>query len=181
MASLKTCRFCGSKNPPDEFYCKQCKEELPASGMKVADHDVNLLVEQGARDESPERADDSLVSPIDRFLTQDADRGSGSAEECEVAFLECPWGRVRILGALQIGVDEAYSDQASMFSRYIYVSRIHARIFCLDNEWRIRDMGSRNGTFVNGVRLDPNVDVSIRNGDELRFSRSLCTTFSVGG
>ena len=32
-------------------------------------------------------------------------------------------------------------------------SRRHAQIWREDGEWRIRDLGSRNGTYVNGVRI----------------------------
>jgi DNA-binding CsgD family transcriptional regulator len=47
------------------------------------------------------------------------------------------------------------------------VSRLHALCERLDGGWRLSDLGSRNGTFVNDTRLvDP---VALRPGDEVRI------------
>src|SRR5438105_2821287 len=53
------------------------------------------------------------------------------------------------------------------------VSKEHSEIFRAGKEFRIRDLGSTNGTFVNGVRIK---DAPLSNGDiihlasnELRF------------
>ena len=36
--------------------------------------------------------------------------------------------------------------------------------------WTLTDVGSTNGTLVNGVKLQPNVPVSIKTGDKLRIA-----------
>jgi pSer/pThr/pTyr-binding forkhead associated (FHA) protein len=47
------------------------------------------------------------------------------------------------------------------------VSRRHARIEVADQEWRVFDLHSRNGTWINGKRIDAEaVDV----GDEVAFA-----------
>src|SRR5262249_22166072 len=33
-------------------------------------------------------------------------------------------------------------------------SRVHAIIVCEDGDWWVRDAGSRNGTYVNGQKID---------------------------
>ena len=48
-------------------------------------------------------------------------------------------------------------------------SRTHALIRLEGNALTLIDLGSKNGTFVNGVQLDPNVGLSLRAGDDLRF------------
>ncbi|HVO41666.1 MAG TPA: FHA domain-containing protein [Aggregatilineales bacterium] len=49
------------------------------------------------------------------------------------------------------------------------VSRIHARIERRESIFMIEDLGSSNGTFINGHSLKPNEQVQINNGDEIRL------------
>lgn len=46
------------------------------------------------------------------------------------------------------------------------VSRLHAVIERFPGGWSVRDLGSRNGTFVNGTRVLS--DCALRTGDEIR-------------
>ena len=46
------------------------------------------------------------------------------------------------------------------------ISRRHAELTPVDGAWALRDLGSRHGTFVNGVRIEGAVTVSI--GDRIR-------------
>ncbi len=50
------------------------------------------------------------------------------------------------------------------------VSRQHARFRYDGEHWRLQDLGSRWGTFVSGVRLQPNVEMPIRDGDLIRIA-----------
>ena len=47
------------------------------------------------------------------------------------------------------------------------VSAQHARISFLEGRWEIRDMGSRNGTYVNGKKISR--PIPLDDGDEIRF------------
>jgi CheY-like chemotaxis protein len=49
------------------------------------------------------------------------------------------------------------------------VSRVHGKIERKDNAFMIEDMGSSNGTFVNGHSLHVGEQKRIANGDEIRF------------
>jgi hypothetical protein len=50
------------------------------------------------------------------------------------------------------------------------LSRKHARIVKREAGYFVReDRNSRNGTFVNGKRLDSGIDVALRDGDKIRF------------
>lgn len=60
------------------------------------------------------------------------------------------------------------------------VSRNHARLALKDGVCTLEDIGSSNGTFVNGRRLLPNQPIPIHNGDELKFGTLLLRVeFSV--
>lgn len=53
------------------------------------------------------------------------------------------------------------------------VSRRHARIFKLDNVVVVEDLGSINGTFINGRRLVPYLPENLNNGDTLQLGKLL--------
>jgi pSer/pThr/pTyr-binding forkhead associated (FHA) protein len=48
------------------------------------------------------------------------------------------------------------------------VSRRHAILAHKQNIYLVEDLGSSNGTFVNGQRLDPQTPTKIEHGDELK-------------
>ncbi len=49
------------------------------------------------------------------------------------------------------------------------VSREHARVYARDGAWRLQDLGSQNGTRVNG---EPASDVALQERDEIKVGRS---------
>lgn len=49
------------------------------------------------------------------------------------------------------------------------VSRRHARLWFDNGRWYLADMQSANGTFVNSVRLQPNLPVMLNDGDIINF------------
>jgi hypothetical protein len=55
------------------------------------------------------------------------------------------------------------------------VSRRHAVIFASDESLFIRDLGSTNGTFVNGYTLEPNQPYRLSEGDRIEFGQMLLT------
>ena len=71
-----------------------------------------------------------------------------------------------------MGSDEATNDLALPVNG---VSRRHASIIYGDGRYRIIDLNSTNGTFVNGRRVDSTI---LQNGDEIRFGPA-CFVFSA--
>lgn len=66
-----------------------------------------------------------------------------------------------------IGTDS--NCQVKLHSQF--VSGYHAEILLLDNgEILLTDKGSRNGTYLNDQRLQPNRDIPIKRGDNIRFA-----------
>lgn len=63
----------------------------------------------------------------------------------------------------KVGVDVCLDDPT--------VSRLHAAVEPVTGGWIVQDLGSRNGTYVNGERvLGPR---GLRSGDELRIGRTV--------
>ena len=79
-------------------------------------------------------------------------------------------------GSHTVGRDPA----AALWIDSALVSRRHARIVVLDGHVTIEDLGSRNGTFVNGERRT--AAGPLKDGDEIRLgSISLSVRISSGG
>jgi hypothetical protein len=50
-----------------------------------------------------------------------------------------------------------------------HVSAEHAALAWTDGNWELRDLGSRNGTFVNGERIEPGSPVVVDHGSRIAF------------
>ena len=59
-----------------------------------------------------------------------------------------------------------------------FLSRRHAQLYRSDDSWMIEDMGSRNGTFVNGARV--NAPTVVSPGDVITMSASTITVSAHG-
>ena len=55
------------------------------------------------------------------------------------------------------------------------ISRLHARLSFNGRRPQLLDLGSSNGTFVNGLRLKPSIPHELRHGDVVRFAQARCT------
>ncbi|MEH2258621.1 FHA domain-containing protein [Nostoc sp.] len=57
------------------------------------------------------------------------------------------------------------------------VSRIHAQIWINGDEYYITDLGSSNGTYINGAKLQPQVFCPLHPGDKVSFGQGDKITF----
>ncbi len=89
-----------------------------------------------------------------------------------VAHLEL-WlpGDVRVvpLSLLPVSIGRASSSDV-VLEADPEVSRLHAVLELIGEHWCVRDLGSRNGTLVQGARIGGSI--VLRDGDELRIGRS---------
>lgn len=80
----------------------------------------------------------------------------------------------RVGDAVVIGRDVGEFGEAGIFVDYVLsqeiLSRRHARIkHCEDGEYRLVDLNSTNGTWVNGVRLNPSDEFELVLGTKISF------------
>ena len=54
---------------------------------------------------------------------------------------------------------------AAQLGKFPVISSNHAKVTQQGNEWFITDLNSTNKTFINGVKLEPNVPVKIKQND----------------
>ena len=77
--------------------------------------------------------------------------------------------------ALKEGVFGRTTGIYPEFSNQIYISGRHGELRCLEGQWQIRDLGSHNGTFVNGMKLSANVWTDLHLGDQLKIATTHLT------
>ena len=68
-------------------------------------------------------------------------------------------------GAETVDLDLAFYDPQG------YISRNHARLVAGGRRYQLIDLGSANGTYVNGEQLAPHVPRLLRQGDRVRMGR----------
>ena len=152
MANL-TCPTCAATVKPTDLICFTCGANLPRAAGKSWDDDApaptTIMQEYLRREDRPSQISASVLR------------------------LSFPTGNVEVPAgtSLLLGRDPAESLVAAAFSRYENVSRRHATV-TVDDSGRasIRDEHSTNGTFVNGDRLLPGVDVRLVDGDTVRLA-----------
>ena len=69
-----------------------------------------------------------------------------------------------------IGKKQSVVDGVVSFNKMI--SRMHSKVLCKQNRYYIEDLQSANGTYVNKVRLQPNIETEIKHGDIIRLANS---------
>ena len=92
-------------------------------------------------------------------------RGGKIGKEFPIVGIEALIGRWDADGGIFPDVDLDQDDPEAK------VSRRHARIQFLNNQYLIEDLGSTNGTRINGFQLTANQQYRLRDGDEIEFAR----------
>ncbi|MCC7079790.1 MAG: FHA domain-containing protein [Burkholderiales bacterium] len=96
------------------------------------------------------------------------------------AVLEWPWGQKSEISAhLNIGRDYAFSPLARELTPYTHVSRKHAELLVYGDGVWVRDLGSRNGTYVNNDEV-PKGQAYLIDGDAIiRFGPLLAVSLKI--
>jgi hypothetical protein len=118
-------------------------------------------------------ADCAQPNPPGAVFCQYCNRPLGGA-----ATLVWPWGEQVVDSELLIG-RESPAPQGlieRLDAQFDNVSRRHAMLRVLDGALWIEDLGSMNGTFLNGVRLAAHQAVRVPDGASLRFAARLVAT-----
>ena len=138
---MRECPQCGAEVAAAMKYCTECGTKL--------DHGQ------------------STVSYAPSFGEDFEPGGAEGAALIEMDQVEGTAGRrMHDLGDDVVSVGRG--QESSIFLDDVTVSRKHAEIVRGDDGYRIRDVGSLNGTYVNRVRVDA---VDLRNGDEIQVGK----------
>ena len=80
-------------------------------------------------------------------------------------------GQILTLSGWQVTLGR--SRECDLVLENPYVARSHATFTCREGSWRIRDNGTRNSTWLNGKRLEPDGEYRIHPGDLLCFAKKV--------
>lgn len=151
------CEHCGKINPDSETYCYACGHILPAGERAVQTRGLatNADITPQLRWGTAYFGDDTLL----RMKVRDTN-----------ATIEAAFSGSCILGRTADGAGPAPDvDLTEHRAEELGVSRHHVRLRRETSTVMIEDLGSRNGTFLNGARMIPYQPRVLRNGDELRL------------
>lgn len=63
------------------------------------------------------------------------------------------------------------ADSCTVTLNDTYVSQMHTRVFSKDGSWFVEDLGSTNGTYLNGMRVTDPTPMSL--DDEVRLGKTI--------
>jgi len=163
----QTCENCGKPSPPDETYCSSCGHILPAGLNALATH----ALENG-----------QTLKPQIRWGT--AYFGEHTVLRIHVrdtkAILEAKFEKECVIGRTVNDVMPDV-DLTPYNAMDMGVSRRHVKLTRLLETIMVQDLGSVNGTYLNGQKLVPNQQRVLRNNDELRLGRLVLRVSYMSG
>ena len=196
---MRRCSRCGNNNPDNSEVCADCGARLrsdhtaheaeQAEGVSPMMASLPATSAQAKRQPSPQ-AEDSIekssskskvntrpIKSLERPAGKGAKgkahakliimKGSSTGTEFPLAGPESTIGRWDADSGVFPDVDLDRFDPESK------ISRRHARILFDDGEYKVEDLGSTNGTFINrGRRLLPGSTHPLLHGDELIIGKT---------
>ncbi len=110
----------------------------------------------------------SQPQPAAQAASQSTMKPQGAAPQLPTKLI-CASARIILNLKEGATIGRRNGEYASQFQNQPYVSGTHARIG-KGAQWTITDLGSTNGTFINGVQLQANVAAPFGKGDTVRIA-----------
>jgi len=110
-------------------------------------------------------------------LSLRGDRAQGEvSDEGAVCSLAPEWSHTVLTAGQTVTIGR--DSSSTLILNHATVSRHHADITSTDGgQYCLRDLGSKNGTFVNGTRLEPHRDHTLQPRDQIRIGTLLTFLF----
>lgn len=157
------CPSCQKSHPENTLFCDECGAYLVMEGDKRTDPlmmETSTWVDpEAAMASAPRPEADRLVTLSILFVDLNRQLEFPLSKELSIGRLDAasatfPDVDLTSYGGLEKGI-----------------SRRHAKITRRDNEISIEDLGSVNGSFLNGQRLTPYLQYPLSSGDEIRLGK----------
>lgn len=161
---MSKCYKCGADIDSDSLFCDQCGAEQYVCPKCH-------IIGKG-----PNKRCGMCGSPL---VPATGQQGNNSTQQQEAAqqqgathmasYLVCQAEQLSIPLMNGAVIGRTAGDYANILGKCIYISGMHARLTQNGSVWSITDLGSRNGTKVNGVACQPNVPMAFKTGDTIKL------------
>ena len=152
------CAACGKNNPEDATYCSQCGAYL-SQEERQGDTTITL---------TPVEAE---VEQEEEIQVPEEDLAAGAAM---LVIKRGPSAGTRFVITKDVTTVGRHPE-SDIFLDDITVSRRHAEIKRSEGGFRMTDMGSLNGTYVNKLRVE---EADLSSGDEIQIGKFRLIFFS---
>jgi pSer/pThr/pTyr-binding forkhead associated (FHA) protein len=149
MELIKLCPACKEENPLSEVICRVCMTNL--ASVSPAPPPSAQPADAPSRDDDAQNSDTTEFSPPEVLTLARLSDGLTISVRSG-----CILGRA--------------GETSEFFKGSRTVSRRHARVVYKDGTWAVEDMGSTNGTCLNGRRVENDRLHALRKGDTLSLS-----------
>lgn len=161
---MSKCYKCGADIDSDSLFCDQCGAEQYVCPKCH-------IIGKG-----PNKRCGMCGSPLVPATGQQGNNSTqqqGAAQQQGAtrmaSYLVCQAEQVSIPLMNGAVIGRTAGDYANLLGKCIYISGMHARLTQNGSVWSITDLGSRNGTKVNGVACQPNVPMAFKTGDTIKL------------
>ena len=163
-SDVVTCGTCGAVNPAGESYCEDCGAALPGSSSAapipaatIADTPPPISPSVPS---TPQQAAAAAVAGKPRLESTETGQNFVLSKDENLV------GRRSPVDGIFPEVDLTEADKDS------YISRRHGKVLMGEQGAVYEDLGSANGSFHNGNRLQRGVQTQLTHGDSLRLGRT---------
>ena len=157
------CPSCGRKHRPGTLFCSECGVYLPTGGpLRTEPLPEEELPVSRANPWTSERPEEAEVPPLPlrlKVLSTNHQVRLPSTPEVQVGRLDAAHG---IFPDVDLTPDGGLEGG---------ISRRHCKIHQRGTTYLVEDVGSANGTYLNGQRLTPYLPHVLKDEDELQLGR----------
>lgn len=158
------CPGCGNENKDSAKFCFKCGFKL----QKPAPSPVGMLPSKETIPVSPP------VIPASEDLSTRPLISASLYFKDDNREIIVPYKPLIYIGRTDKTSGQIIDIDLTELDRGRVVSRKHGYISCTEGRYRIADIGSMNGTFLNNDRLEKDIEYDLKNGDEIVFGKLFC-------
>lgn len=158
--------FCGNENAPSAVICNKCGADISSVPLTTKEkHDSDLINKISKLKQSGQLHEDNSLSSNNPLTNP------SKTINCITKIESINKSLLLDLkeNPIEIGRNSSNMQIKAYLNGKKYVSRNHAEIIRSNTKFFVKDVGSTNGTFINGKKIDINNLVEIHVGDTISF------------